>query len=163
MEIKMENQMIQKSLEQLKKEKMEQGYELTSKNNMLAQERDEKRDLLSEKTHLEKQVERINDIVKNKDVANEKMRAKIQDQDQVINNWKGKYESCYYSWEQNKEDLEQMESKWDEVQAEIGKKQSRVNILIKEKAKLQSKITKIQTNLDKGMKRFTKRIKKVKS
>ena len=60
---------------------MEQGYELTSKNNMLAQERDEKRDLLSDKTHLEKQVDRINDIVKNKDIANEKLRAKIHDQD----------------------------------------------------------------------------------
>lgn len=36
MEIKMENQMISKSLEQIKKEKIEQGYDLTAKNNMLS-------------------------------------------------------------------------------------------------------------------------------
>lgn len=41
----MENQMIKKSLETLKKEKTEQGYDLSAKNNMLDNERDERRDL----------------------------------------------------------------------------------------------------------------------
>lgn len=50
-------------------------------------------------------------MVKNKELAVEKIRSKMVELEQQISNWKGKYESCYYSWEQSKEECDEYESK----------------------------------------------------